>query len=150
MDGREKPIEREAGAVVRNIVVRQPRAIMLLGFICFLFFGYCTILPLAYENTTGESWWTYLIYAAFSLFGVVLMLHSFFWEIKVAGDEICYATLFKNPYFFTFGMITSVISDDRKHEITLYAEGRKILTMNRFQRGYKVFLVRLNDERDWD
>jgi len=129
----------------RHFVVRPPRTMIWIGFVCALFFGALIVLMTIFPNDTAD-WWVYLIFSLIVLGGSAMILYSIFWKLEIIEDKLRYVPLLRRAKAFRFDMIKKV---RMKHQntpnesIRLYSEIEKLVTIEVNYRGYKVLVKRL-------
>ena len=119
--------------------------------ISILFWGGLIIFIALFPNDT-VTYWVYLIFSAFLLFGVWCVWISLVWKIQIEGNQIYFRNCFLQKKKFTFESIGRVeikqsINRNQLDEIILYSkDGEDLLYVSPFYSGFTLFMDRLKQE----
>ncbi|MCL2791684.1 MAG: hypothetical protein FWD87_01205 [Spirochaetaceae bacterium] len=128
-----------------NFVVRRPK-IFLVGVIIFtLAFSALLVYMTVFPDDTME-WWHYLFYSLFVVVGLFLIVFCATWELRIEGNKIVHTPFIGIKRDFAISNITKVKKHSNK-KISVYAENKKLFSVEFISVGYNVLVSRLKREQ---
>ena len=120
-------------------LIRLPKLYLWVGILCSLFFAALAVLSWAVPNGTG-SWWTTLVFAAFTLLGLSIVVAYVNWRIELYGVYFVYRTFFGQQYEHVFSDIIRVSATE--NTIRVYTE-KKCFYVDLHAVGIQSFLEKI-------
>lgn len=123
----EKAAKKSKGQ--KHIIIRTPRTFLWVGiFACVVMsaFLYCMIF---YPNGT-EQWWVFVIFGAFDLLGIYIIVNTLVWRIDIFKQEDYFLyrpTLFKTHKIKYEDCISYSVKDD---SVIIIKTNKKTVTAN--------------------
>jgi hypothetical protein len=114
-----------------HFTVREPRIFLLFHVLVFLY-----LWGLFITNT--------IIFSILIVLGLLLIIHSYSWKLRVEGDRIVYTPFVGIRKEFTISSITRV--KIRHGELKVYSENKKLFSVKRLKIGHKQLSTRLQKE----
>lgn len=133
--------ERDDCVNQTSIIVYLPRAYFWVGLVDSVVFLIFIILATFINNETTSAW-VFVLFSAFLLLGVFLMLETLMWKIKVfqKEDYFIYNSIFcKNKKIFYKDCIKFRCTTN---ELIVYA-GKRIIFIDMFSINYNAIYIML-------
>lgn len=111
-----------------HIIVRMPKAYLLVGVLTILVFGFFLVMVCIEYQNDKSLLWVIVEFCLFILMGVVIVFGVFIWKIEI----------FKNEDFFLLRTFTLITHKIQYCECKSFREGRNTLVLKTQKRTFRI------------
>lgn len=127
--------------------IRLPKALSVLFFVVFGFFGTLMVLMATIWNNETAVWYIYLCFGGFAFVGLFYGIFILRCKVVVRGETVEIYPMIGRPKVYQFSQITHVEyhpnPDRMENMVKVYAASKKLFAFSEMYIGYEYIYERL-------